>query len=158
MVFRDEGWPPYVPVAQRCLQAERQVARLRKKGRAVDPVAAGERGALTATFWGKAWCRNLERYSDRASRLPRGRSYLRGGAVIDLQIGPGRVDALVHGSELYEVALDIVWHLGQQWIDGGGADVADDERVAIRCLLCGVIHADRPCRAGFAFDDDGLAP
>ena len=107
MVFYDDDWPPYVPVAQRRLQAEREATRLRKKGRAIEPVAARERGALAATFWGKAWCGNLERYSDRANRLPRGRSYLRSGAVIDLQIGPGRVDALVQGSELYDAALDI---------------------------------------------------
>ena len=107
MSFHGDDWKPYVTVAQRRLQAERQVARLRKKGRAIAPVAAQERGALTGTFWGKSWCDNLERYSDHANRLPRGRGYLRGGAVVDLQIGPGRVDALVQGSELYDVALDV---------------------------------------------------
>ena len=109
MSFYDDYWKPHVSVAERRRLAEREAARLRRQGRDIAPVvvSAEGRGALAATFWGKAWCRNLERYSDHANRLPRGRSYLRGGAVIDLQIGVGRVDALVHGSELYEVALDI---------------------------------------------------
>src|SRR5262249_19784028 len=54
------------------------------------------------TFWGKAWCANLEAYSDYANRLPRGRTYVRNGSVIDLQIEPGAVRALGGGSEVYE--------------------------------------------------------
>jgi hypothetical protein len=38
---------------------------------------------IASTFWGKAWCTNLEAYSDYANRLPRGRSYVRNGSVID---------------------------------------------------------------------------
>ena len=48
---------------------------------------------IATTFWGKAWCDNLERYSDYANRLPRGRTYVRNGSVVDLQIAPGEVDA-----------------------------------------------------------------
>jgi len=63
--------------------------------------------AIATTFWGKAWCENLERYSDFANRLPRGRSYARNGSVIDLQIGPGEVKALVSGSSVYQVEVKI---------------------------------------------------
>ena len=100
--YNGGGWPVHVTVAEQRRRAEREIAKLRKKGRTIAPVAVGA-GAIAKTFWGKSWCVNLERYSDQANRLPRGRSYLRSGAVIDLQITPGRVDAMVRGSELYEI-------------------------------------------------------
>jgi uncharacterized Zn finger protein len=62
---------------------------------------------IATTFWGQAWCENLERYSDFANRLPRGRTYARNGSVIDLQIAAGAVKALVSGSHLYTVAVTI---------------------------------------------------
>ncbi len=49
-----------------------------------------EGNKLVRTFWGKAWCDNLESYRDYENRLPRGRSYVRHGAVIDLQIAGGQ--------------------------------------------------------------------
>jgi uncharacterized Zn finger protein len=82
------------------------MARLRKRGHPVSPVILEGR-AIVKTFWGKAWCENLERYSDFANRLPRGRTYVRNGSVIDLQIGPGKIDALVSGSEIYTVAVKV---------------------------------------------------
>ena len=85
------GFAPYVPVAARRAQAAREAARLKKSGHAVSPVTIAGRKIAT-TFWGKAWCDNLERYSDFANRIPRGRTYVRNGSVIDLQIGAGRVD------------------------------------------------------------------
>ena len=72
--------------------------KLRKKGHPVSPVVIEGR-TIARTFWGKAWCDNLERYSDFANRLPRGRTYVRNGSVLDLQIAPGEVKALVSGSE-----------------------------------------------------------
>jgi uncharacterized Zn finger protein len=63
---------------------------------------------IVKTFWGKAWCDNLERYSDFANRLPRGRTYVRNGSVIDLQIGPGEIKALVSGSDIYRVTIKVV--------------------------------------------------
>ena len=74
-----------------------------KKGQTLSPVVIDGRN-IAKTFWGKAWCDNLERYSDYANRLPRGRTYVRNGSVVDLQIAPGAVTALVSGSDLYEVA------------------------------------------------------
>src|SRR5690242_14392138 len=98
--FRD--FPSYVSVHQRRKQAARKIAELKKQGRTVSPVVIQGR-AIAKTFWGKAWCQNLEAYSDYASRLPRGRTYARNGSVIDLQISPGQVAALVSGSDIYEV-------------------------------------------------------
>lgn len=65
------------------------------------------RGAIAKTFWGRAWCDNLEHYSDYANRLPRGRSYVRNGSVIDLKLAPGEVRAQVMGSRLYRVEVTI---------------------------------------------------
>ncbi|MGD0946026.1 MAG: SWIM zinc finger family protein [Candidatus Binatia bacterium] len=97
---------PYVPVAVRRRQAEREMAKLRKKGHAVSPVVIEGR-AIATTFWGKAWCDNLERYSDYANRLPRGRTYVRNGSVVDLQVAPGEVKAMVSGSDIYRVAVRV---------------------------------------------------
>jgi uncharacterized Zn finger protein len=97
---------PYVPVAERRRMAEREAAKRKKKGQVLAPVVIASRKIAT-TFWGASWCEHLESYSDFASRLPRGRAYVRNGSVIDLQIGPGRATALVQGSELYEVTVTI---------------------------------------------------
>jgi uncharacterized Zn finger protein len=101
------GWRPYVPVAQRRANAAREVAKLTKKsGRAASPVVIEGR-TIASTFWGKAWCDNLEAYSDFANRLPRGRTYVRNGSVVDLQITTGKVSALVSGSSLYRIEIKI---------------------------------------------------
>lgn len=97
---------PYVPAAERRAQAAREVAKRAKAGKPVAPVRIEGR-AIATTFWGKAWCTNLEGYSDFANRLPRGRTYVRNGSVIDLRIEKGRVDALVSGSAVYTVRVDI---------------------------------------------------
>jgi uncharacterized Zn finger protein len=97
---------PYVPVAARRAQAAREVQKRRKNGQTVTPVVIEGR-KIAHTFWGNAWCDNLESYSDFANRLPRGRTYVRNGSVVDLQIHPGKLTALVSGSELYDVAITI---------------------------------------------------
>jgi uncharacterized Zn finger protein len=103
-MYYDYGWKPYVSVAERRRQATREMAKLTKKGHPISPVMIEGR-TIARTFWGKAWCDNLERYSDYASRLPRGRTYVRNGSVIDLQIAPGEVKALVSGSDIYKVTV-----------------------------------------------------
>lgn len=105
-MYNDWGWQPYVPVAERRRKSARQIEKLKKKGHPISPVVIEGR-AIAKTFWGKAWCDNLERYSDFANRLPRGRTYVRNGSVVDLQIGAGKVAALVSGSEIYEVAVEV---------------------------------------------------
>jgi uncharacterized Zn finger protein len=109
-------WRPYVPVAERRRQAARKVAALKKKGRTILPVTIDGR-KITQTFWGQAWCDNLESYSDYANRLPRGRTYVRNGSVVDLQIGPRRVTALVSGSALYDVDITIKPVAKHRWRD-----------------------------------------
>jgi uncharacterized Zn finger protein len=100
-------YPPYVPAAERRRRAEREIKRRRKNGETIEPVALEGRRAIARTFWGSAWCAHLEGHSDFANRLPRGRTYVRNGSVLHLAVGSGRVDALVQGTELYEVGVTI---------------------------------------------------
>jgi len=108
------GWKPYVSVAERRRQAACKMEKLRKKGHPVSPVTIDGR-TIVRTFWGKAWCDNLERYSDFENRLPRGRTYVRNGSVIDLQIAPGEIKALVSGSDIYKVAVKVTPVTKARW-------------------------------------------
>ncbi|RJG14458.1 SWIM zinc finger family protein [Massilia cavernae] len=103
----DDGrWAPYVSVAQRRAEAAKAVKALKKKGRDCLPVVVDAR-TIAHTFWGKKWCDNLEQYSDYENRLPRGRTYVRNGSVVDLQIGPESITALVAGSRVYQVSVTV---------------------------------------------------
>jgi uncharacterized Zn finger protein len=93
-------------VAERRRNALKEMEKRKKKGHSVSPVVVQGR-TIVKTFWGKAWCENLERYSDYANRLPRGRTYVRNGSVIDLQISAGAIRALVSGSDIYEVEVKV---------------------------------------------------
>ncbi len=110
-------WKPYVPVAQRRAKAARAAKQLAKKrGRELKPITIEGR-KIARTFWGEAWCQSLEGHSDFENRLPRGRTYVRNGSVIDLHIDRGRVEALVSGSEMYQVRVDISRLKPAQWKD-----------------------------------------
>ena len=102
------GWAPAMTVGARKAKVKRTLAEYRKEGKSISPVEIQGR-TIARTFWGKAWCDNIESYRDYAYRLERGRSYVRSGAVIDLQIGEGAVTALVIGSgeKPYRVSVRI---------------------------------------------------
>jgi len=146
-------WHAYVPVAEKRRQAERKLAKLKKQGRSVAPVRIEGR-TITKSFWGKSWCVNLERYSDYENRLPRGRTYVRNGSVIDLQIARGEISAMVAGSELYQIKIAIAPVTQARWKsicrDCGGTIDSLVELLQGR-LAKGVM--DRVCRTG-----DGLFP
>jgi uncharacterized Zn finger protein len=146
------GWPKTMTVAELREQAREDLARLGKRKRGTPVVIEGNK--IAKSFWGKAWCSNLERYSDYASRLPRGRSYVRNGQVIDLQITAGKVAAFVSGTELYETTIAITPVKGPQWKaicrDCAGSIDSVVELLQGR-LAKGVM--DRVCR-----EKDGLFP
>ena len=147
------GWQPYVPVAERRRQAERKLAKLKKKGQSVAPVTIEGR-TIAATFWGKSWCTNLERYSDYENRIPRGRSYVRNGSVLDLQITEGEITAMVAGSALYKIKIAIAPVKAARWkaICRDCAGTIDSLVELLQGRLAkGVM--DRVCREG-----DGLFP
>jgi len=147
------GWQPYVPVAERRRQAERKMATLKKKGQSIAPVKIEGR-TIAATFWGKSWCTNLERYSDYENRIPRGRTYVRNGSVVDLQIRKGEVTAMVAGSSLYNIKITIAPVAAARWktICRDCAGTIDSLVELLQGRLAkGVM--DRVCRQG-----DGLFP
>ena len=100
------GFAPYVPVGQRRAQALAAAQKASKDGKAFSPVHIEGRN-IAKTFWGKAWCEHLESYSDFENRLPRGRTYVRNGSVIDLQISKGKITAKISGSEIYDATITI---------------------------------------------------
>lgn len=109
------GWRPYVPVAVRRARALKKIEALRKKGLNVQPVEIEGR-KIARTFWGEAWCRHLESFSDFENRLPRGRVYVRNGSVFHLDISKGEIEAKVNGSKLYTVGISIKPLTRKKWI------------------------------------------
>jgi uncharacterized Zn finger protein len=99
------NFPKYVCKAEKKAKAEKKLAQLKKK-QDVRPVII-EGGAIARTWWGKAWNKNLESYADYSNRIGRGRSYVRCGAVLDLQVHAGEIKALVHGSRAKPYLINI---------------------------------------------------
>lgn len=123
-----DGFPKYVSVAERRAKAEKRLKKLMKKNPDMNPVII-EGTAIAKTWWGKEWNKNLERYADYANRIARGRSYVRHRGVLDLKIAPGRVEALVSGSEPYSVTIDIEKIPDTHWSDIKKACKGDMENI-----------------------------
>ncbi|MDR2643080.1 MAG: hypothetical protein LBC74_09825 [Planctomycetaceae bacterium] len=98
------GWTPYVRVANKLANAKRYIKA--KLGSAANPVVPNSK-KITTTFWGNAWCKNLETYSDYENRMSRGRTYIRNGSVVHLEINAGKIMAYVAGSETYKIEIKI---------------------------------------------------
>lgn len=105
---------PYVSAAQRRANAVKHAQKLAKKGAKLAPVTIDGR-AIARTFWGKAWCEHLESFSDYANRLPRGRTYVRNGSVLDVQISAGKITAMIMGSTLYHGTIAIAPLKAAHW-------------------------------------------
>src|SRR5215207_4049586 len=153
MAYFRYGWGNYVSVAEKRRRAEKKLAKLKKQGRPVAPVNIEGR-TIAKSFWGQSWCSNLERYSDYETQLPRGRSYVRNGSVVDLQIAKGEVLAMVAGSELYKVKISIAPVAAKRWtaICGDCAGTIDSLVELLQGRLAKGVR-DRVCREG-----DGLFP
>lgn len=108
------GFKPYVPVAVRRARAMKKMEKLCKKGLKIKPVQIEGR-KIALTFWGQAWCDHLESFSDYENRLPRGRTYVRNGSVCHLDIEKGRISAMVSGSEIYTVEIEVKTLAPKQW-------------------------------------------
>ena len=112
---RYEEWAPYVPVGEKIAQAQAAAKKLAAKEKREPAPAKPEGRKLAKTFWGIKWCANLERYHDYANRLPRGATYVRNGSVVDLMIEPGRIRAIVAGSEPYKIDIKIATLAAPAW-------------------------------------------
>jgi uncharacterized Zn finger protein len=110
------SWYSYDDGREAKASVQREIERRRKRGEAFNQLTLPTKCVkIATTFWGKAWCNQLETYHDYESRLPRGRSYLRQGNVYNLEIEPGLVTAMVAGSSLYEVRVRIESLLKPEW-------------------------------------------
>ena len=108
------GWPEYVPVAKKIARAKKAAEKLRKKGVDLQPVELRGRKIATS-FWGKGWCDHMDSFHDYENRLPRGRSYVRNGSVVHLEVGKGVIRALVAGSDTYSVEIKVKLLSPKRW-------------------------------------------
>ena len=76
------------------------------KGKLMRPVVISGR-KIARSWWGNAWCENLEKYADYASRIERGKRYVRTGTVVDLQIEKGKILARVQGRRKSPYKIEI---------------------------------------------------
>ena len=111
-MYDQYDWAPYVPVWKKQAQAKAFVERILKEK--TNPITV-EGKKITKTFWGDAWCKNLETYSDYTNRMPRGRAYIRNGSVVHLEIDKGVIKSYVAGSNTYEVIVKIKPLKPERW-------------------------------------------
>jgi uncharacterized Zn finger protein len=107
-------WFPFENTTEDRHRNRRKVDKMLRQDSDLRPVVIEGR-VIAHSFWGKAWCDHLEKFSDYENRLPRGRTYARNGSVYHLEIGPGRVFARVRGSRLYEVSIEIAGLPAKRW-------------------------------------------
>ena len=87
-------------------RAKQGAARAKARGKELHPIVLSGR-KIAKNWWGIAWCGNLERYADFASRIDRGKRYVRSGAVLDLDIQKGKILARVQGSRKIPYKVEI---------------------------------------------------
>ncbi|MBO0476079.1 hypothetical protein DOK76_03295 [Vagococcus sp. DIV0080] len=104
------GFPVRETVAEKRARNARALQNFKKLNPQVTIKQIQVKGNRIGTsFWGKAWCDNLSHYADYGNRICRGKSYLKEGAVFDLNIQKGTVTGLVAGSNItpYHVTITI---------------------------------------------------
>ncbi len=123
----DEDYSPRLSIKQLAALAAERLATLCADGAELHPIVNSTR-KLAANFWGSAWMKHLARCEAGGLCLAPGRSLLRHGCVLDLNIGPGLITALVSADELYEVNLRI-------------EPLADEQLECLRNACCGRIDS-----------------
>lgn len=98
------NYGPYVNRATKQKNANREATKLKKKGVKVSPVKIEGR-TIAKSFWGKAWCDDLERNGPDANRLAKARTYARNGSIVHLELSKNKVRAIVAGSSIYQVEI-----------------------------------------------------
>ena len=100
-----------------------------------------KKGAFGESWWAKRWIQVLESF-DIGSRLQRGRSYARGGQVLDISIVPGKVQARVQGSRPtpYKITIQLATLSDEDW--GKVIDVMSQQAIFAAKLLAGEMPND----------------
>lgn len=101
------GYDEYVSVSEKKEKAKKSLEKLKKTNPDISPVIIEGR-SIASKWWGKAWNKNLESYADYRNRIGRGRSYVKNGAVLDLKIKEGKVEAIVQGSRTKPYTVEII--------------------------------------------------
>ena len=104
--YWEEGFYSQPTTSELKRKSEASRVSAEKKGKRLEPVVIQGR-KIAKSWWGRAWCDNLERYADYESRLSRGKRYVKTGAVIDLSITKGRIQAKVQGSRKTPYKVEI---------------------------------------------------
>ena len=104
MYYYEEDFQ-YITMAERKVLSEKMIEKLRLVGEKISPVIPRAKKNISQSFWGKAWCKNLENYKDFDYRLSRGRSCLRASCVVDLKIDSNKIISKVLGSSLYDIEI-----------------------------------------------------
>lgn len=104
--YWEDGYYSQPTTSELKRKSETSRASAEKKGKRLEPVVIQGR-KIAKSWWGRAWCDNLERYADYESRLGRGKRYVKTGAVIDLSITKGRIQAKVQGSRKTPYKVEI---------------------------------------------------
>ncbi len=99
----DEAERP-LRVAELAGLAAERLAALQAAGEDMHPVVNRSR-ALASHFWGKAWMRHLAACESGGLCLAPGRTLLRHGCVLDVQLAAGLIRARVSTRRLEEVEL-----------------------------------------------------
>lgn len=87
-------------------KAEKSKNKSSNSGKIMEPVLIEGR-QVANTWWGRAWCSNLENYADYRNRVGRGKSYVRAGAVIDLKMEGSMIKARVQGSRKSPYKIEV---------------------------------------------------
>jgi uncharacterized Zn finger protein len=149
------GFPPYVSKAEKLRKAEKTKAALAKKGITLEPVLVNGR-EIARTWWGKTWSQNLERYADYENRVPRGRTYVRSGAVLDLKIIPNTITAMVSGSRSKPYTIKIGISSLDKKVERALMEISRSSLDSMQSLLSGEFPADLKDR--FFKQGSGLFP
>ena len=87
------------------VRKEKKLAQVEEKQRLRPVIIEGS--VIARSWWGKAWNENLEFYAEYSNLIGRGRSHVRSGAILGLQVSAGEVKALVRGSRAKPYAVQI---------------------------------------------------
>lgn len=112
------------------------------KPRPADGIKAkSQRGKIGESWWAGKWIKALEPLLD-AGRLSRGRSYARGGQVLNLDIGPGAVTSRVQGSRAtpYKVQIAVKTLSAADW--SKVVDALAEQAIFAAKLLAGEMPRD----------------
>lgn len=149
----DSEESPRLRTADLARLAAERLEKLRAEGEELRPVQ-GKSRKLASHFWGSAWMRRLALCESGGLCLAPGRSLLRHGCVLDLRVGPGRLEALVSAQELYRVHLRVF-------------PLEGEPLEALRVACCGHIEScvsllegqmDAPLLERLCDPDTGLLP